>query len=131
MRLSGFLRAKWIARLLACALAVCWIPLLSGCTPPPDTDVSRVKLLESRYPDFDFVLDDVYVEAKLRQGASASDQDVMEIYKTFFLDEATGQNRDTRFVYLNYYKSRDEFQYQLYFDPATNAVAREERADHY
>lgn len=103
-----------------------WLLLLSGCSPAPsETDIARLKLVETKHPGFEFTLkDEFYLKAKLRKEVPVSEDDLRDIYKMFFFDETNSRLRNTTFVYLNFYDSKGKFQYQVAFDSKKNAFVK-------
>lgn len=114
------------------SIAACWILIFCACSrPPSEVDLARLKLLENRYASFEFELKyELYLIARLRNDIHVSDEDIIDVYKTFFFDETGNRRRTTTFVYLNFYDFKDKFQYQLALDPSTSTFIKN-RSDYY
>ena len=84
---------------------------------PSTEDVTRLKQLSELYPRYHLKFDcEFYLIVKsLEPITEESDQEVVDIYNKFFVDDNGKLKRKTTFVYLNLYDSKGCFQYQLVY----------------
>jgi len=84
-------------------------------------DMERLKALNEIYGEkYSFKLSgDFYLEVTSKGDVQVTEEELIGIYKLFFFDSSKTKKRDTAFIYLNWYKRRGRFQYQIFYDPRT------------
>lgn len=115
---------------------IAWVALASlfGCGGPSPDDQAKLVELEKRFGNhYEFSFQgDSYLLAKLKKGATNSDQETEEMYKLFlFQDFKKRERRSSSFVYLNIYDSKGNFLYQYFYDPQSQFFRKEEKVEHY
>jgi hypothetical protein len=109
-------------------------PILS-CYKPVEQDRVKLKELETKFGsryEFSLTSDGIYLYAKLKKGATMYRNDDEEIYKIFIFNNfEKEQRRDTSFVYLNLYDSKNNFLHQICYDPQSRKLVREYKREHY
>jgi hypothetical protein len=90
----------------------------AGCQSRPEADVKMVEVLKARYGNkFNFKLEgEYYLGVRQKHDTQVDEEDLKDIYRTFFLDESGKKRRDTTYVSINFYDSTGKFQYQMYYD---------------
>lgn len=117
-------RRLWLVGLVTIALS-------GGCNRVAPDDASRLAAIQARFGarvkvDID---DQIYLSARGVGEDPLDEATARQLFAMFFVD---GQKpRATEVVYLNIYDTASVFQYQLYFDGATNAIVRQEGVEHY
>ena len=108
------------------------LSLYLGCSNPSESDLQKLQTLREIYgKNYSFSLsDDFYLEVKSRKNAQTEENQLISIYKVFFFDASGTRERDTTFIYLNWYNHRGRFQYQIFYDPSAKEF-RKSKASHY
>lgn len=120
MKLANFLfkLMKFIVVLYAFLLLTSLVSQRACCPTPQPEDVKRMRMLREKFPEYAFDFDcEFYISARARSKAieaQTTQEKLEEMYRCFFMDDS-GEKR-VGFVYLNYYDSSGEFQYQLFYD---------------
>ena len=106
--------------------------LFLACSNPSDADLQRLKVLNEIYGQkYSFELSiDAYLEVESRGREHVSEEELIRIYKLFFFDESGMTERETTFIYLNWYDWRGKFQYQIFYDPREGEF-KKSKQDHY
>ncbi len=111
------------------------LSLYTGCFPPPsETDIEKLNLLENKYGDnFRFkLIDEAYLKVELKKDILVSENDVIEIYKLFFFESKEDtKRRNTPYVYLNFYDSKGDFQYQIFYEKWSNKFVKSKTREYY
>lgn len=105
--------------------------LAAGCAAVAAEDARRFDAIRTQYGSrLEAAIDDqLYLSARSLETDDLDEPLARQLFPLFFLD---GQvPRATDVVYLNIYDVRSKFQYQLYLDPATNAIVRQDGVEHY
>ena len=102
-----------------------------ACEAPSTADKARLKVLESSYGDqFKFAIEEnLYLRVTQRTPPPVPEEQLRAIYERFVFDGAA--RRTTPIVYLNYYDANGRFQYQLFYDPKTQQIQRDDHSEHY
>ncbi len=121
-----------ICKILVNLAIVSCLLLLSSCSrDPSETDMARLKLIENKYSAFEFrLVDELYLNVKLRKETLVSEKDLREVYRIFFFEDTSNCLRNTTFIYLNFYDYYGNFQYQIAFDAKKNTFIKS-RTEHY
>lgn len=115
---------KWLSGALL-------VVLVAGCTHESPEDARRLHAIRTQYgARLEVAIDDqLYLSARSVGVAQIDEPLARQLFAQFFLD---GQVlRATDVVYLNVYDASSRFQYQLYFDPTTEAIVRQDGVEHY
>ncbi|OGL47352.1 MAG: hypothetical protein A2W05_00975 [Candidatus Schekmanbacteria bacterium RBG_16_38_10] len=111
------------------------LSLCTGCFPPPsETDIAKLNLLKNKYGDnFRFkLIDETYLKVELKKDIPVNENDLKEIYKLFFFESKEDtKRRNTSFVYLNFYDSRGNFQYQIVYEKWSNKFVKSKTREYY
>ena len=123
LRALAAVRANSNHLFLTIALCVCFL----GCANPSVEDKAKLKKVEQLFGDrYTFAFKDYsYIHAVLKKGAVFAQQDGDEIYVLFrFEDFETRKLRQTAYVNLNMYDSKENFLFQLGYDAQSKKLAR-------
>ena len=110
------------------------LSLYAGCFPSSETDIAKLNLLKNKYGDnFRFkLIDGAYLKVELKKEILISENDLIEIYKSFFFESKEDtKRRNTSFVYLNFYDSRGNFQYQIVYEQWSNKFIKSKTREYY
>lgn len=107
------------------------VVLVTGCIHESPEDARRLHAIRTQYgARLKVAIDDqLYLSAR-SVGVEPIDEPLArQLFAQFFLG---GQVlRATDVVYLNVYDASSRFQYQLYCDPTTGAIVRQDGVEHY
>ena len=124
-------RSQWVSRGRSWLGGAHLLLVLAGCSSAAPGDEMRLDAIRAQWGSrVEVAIDDqLYLSARSVGEDEIDEPLARHLFTLFFLDEQA--LRETDVVYLNIYDSRGMFRYQLYFDPATRAIVRQDGVEHY